>query len=61
MGSRACLVAHPLGGRPAPLTGTYWSRMQLDRSAILANHPQWPVVITNDANLAALAEGAAVA
>jgi len=51
----------PSGGTPAAAHGTYWSRMQLDPSAVLAGRPDWQhwlVLVNNDANLAALAAGA---
>lgn len=51
----------PSGGTPAAARGTYWSRMQLDPSAVLAGRPDWQhwlVLVDDDANLAALAAGA---
>lgn len=48
----------PSGGTPAPAHGSYWSRMQLDPGEVLAGWQSWPVLVNNDANLAALAAGA---
>lgn len=48
----------PSGGTPMPARGDYWSRMQLDPGEVLAGWQSWPVLVNNDANLAALAAGA---
>ncbi|MFT4165884.1 MAG: ROK family protein [Microlunatus sp.] len=48
----------PSGGTPAPVHGDYWSRMRLDPGQVLDGWQTWPVLVNNDANLAALAAGA---